>query len=42
MNDKISDIRRILNKLRDILPKSYREKIKKKLYEAEKLYEAAL
>ena len=33
---KISDIRRILNRLRDILPKKYRKQIKKKLYEIEK------
>ena len=31
----ISDIRRILNRLRDILPKRYRKEIKKKLYEIE-------
>ena len=29
-DDKISDIRRILNRLRDILPKKYRKEIKKK------------
>ena len=29
-NDKISDIRRILNRLRDMLPKGYRKEIKKK------------
>ena len=34
-DDKISDIRRILNRLRDILPKKYRKKIKKTLYEIE-------
>ena len=34
-NDKISDIRRILNRLRDMLPKRYRKEIKKKLYEIE-------
>ena len=34
-DDKISDIRRILNRLRDILPKKYRKEIKKKLYEIE-------
>ena len=34
-DDKISDIRRILNRLRDILPKRYRKEIKKKLYEIE-------
>ena len=32
-DDKISDIRRILNRLRDILPKRYRKEIKEKLYE---------
>ena len=35
-DNKISDIRRILNRLRDILPKRYRKEIKKKLYETEK------
>ena len=30
---KISDIRRILNRLKDILPKRYRKEIKEKLYE---------
>ena len=34
-DDKISDIRRILNRLRDILSKRYRKEIKKKLYEIE-------
>ena len=34
-DDKISDIRRILNRLRDILPKKYRKEIKEKLYEIE-------
>ena len=34
-DNKISDIRRILNRLRDILPKKYRKEIKKKLYEIE-------
>ena len=34
-DDKISDIKRILNRLRDILPKKYRKEIKKKLYEIE-------
>ena len=29
-DDKISDIRRILNRLRDMLPKRYRKEIKKK------------
>ena len=33
--NKISDIRRILNRLRDILPKRYRKEIKEKLYEIE-------
>ena len=32
---KISDIRRILNRLRDILPKKYRKQIKKTLYKKE-------
>ena len=34
-NNKISDIRRILNRLRDILPRKYRKEIKDKLYEIE-------
>ena len=34
-DDKISDIRTILNRFRDILPKRYRKEIKKKLYEIE-------
>ena len=34
-DDKISDIRRILNRLRDILPRKYRKEIKEKLYEIE-------
>ena len=34
-DDKISDKRRILNRLRDILPKRYGKEIKKKLYEIE-------
>ena len=34
-DDKVSDIRRILNRLRDILSKRYRKEIKKKLYEIE-------
>ena len=34
-NSKISDIRRILNRLRDVLPKRIRKEIKKKLYEIE-------
>ena len=33
--DKISVIRRILNRLRDILPKKYRKEIKKKLCDIE-------
>ena len=33
--DKISDIRRILNRLRDVLPRKYRKEIKEKLYEIE-------
>ena len=28
-DDKVSDIKRILNRIRDILPKRYRKKIKK-------------
>ena len=31
-DNKISDIRRILNRLRDILPRKYRKEIKEKLY----------
>ena len=31
-DDKISDIKKILNRLRDILPKKYRKEIKKNLY----------
>ena len=34
-DNKISDIRRILNRLRGILPRKYRKKIKEKLYEIE-------
>ena len=34
-DNKISDIRRILNRLRDILPKTYRKEVKEKLYEIE-------
>ena len=34
-DDKLSDIRRIFNRLRDILPKKYRKEILKKLYEIE-------
>ena len=32
---KISDIRRIFNRLRDTLPKRYRKEIEKRLYEIE-------
>ena len=32
-DNKISDIRRILNRLRDILPRKHRKEIKEKLYE---------
>ena len=32
-DDKISDIRKIPNRLKDILPKKYRKEIKEKLYE---------
>ena len=32
-DNEISDIRRILNRLRDILPRKYRKEIKDKLYE---------
>ena len=32
-NDRISQIKKILNKLKDILTKEYRKEIKKKLYE---------
>ena len=32
-NNKINDIRRILNRLRDILPRKYRKETKEKLYE---------
>ena len=32
---KISDLRRILNRLRDIIPKRYRKEITKNLYEIE-------
>ena len=35
-DNKISDIRRILNRLRDMLHKRYRKKIKEKLYEIER------
>ena len=31
-DDKISHIKKILNRLRDILPKKYRKEIKKNLY----------
>ena len=34
-DNKISDIRRALNRLRDILPKKYRKEIKEKLYAVE-------
>ena len=34
-DDKISDIKRILNTLRDIPPRKYRKEIKKKLYDIE-------
>ena len=34
-DNKISDIRRILNRLRDILPRKYRKGTKEKLYEME-------
>ena len=34
-DNEISDIRRIINRLRDILPKKYRKEIKDKLYEIE-------
>ena len=34
-DNKISDISRILNRLRDILPRKYRTEIKEKLYEIE-------
>ena len=34
-DNKISDIRRIFNRLRDILPRKYRKGIKEKLYEIE-------
>ena len=34
-DNKISDIRRILNRLRDVLPRKYRKIIKEKLYEIE-------
>ena len=34
-DSKISDIRRIFNRLRDTLPKRYRKEIKKRLYEIE-------
>ena len=35
-NDKISDVKKILNRLRDILPKIYKKETKKKLYEIER------
>ena len=34
-DNKISDIRRILNRLRDIMPRKYRNEIKDKLYKIE-------
>ena len=34
-DNEISDIRRILNRLRDILPRKYRKEIKNQLYEIE-------
>ena len=34
-DNKIGDIRRIFNRLRDILPRKYRKKIKEKLYKTE-------
>ena len=34
-DNKISDIRRILNRLRDILPRKYRKEIKENIYEIE-------
>ena len=34
-DNKINDIRRILNRLTDILPRKYRKEIKEKLYEIE-------
>ena len=34
-NNKISDVRRILNRLRDMLPRKYRKEIKEKLYKIE-------
>ena len=34
-DNEISDIRRILNRLRDVLPRKYRKEIKEKLYEIE-------
>ena len=34
-DNKISDIKRILNRLRDILPKRFRKKSKEQLYETE-------
>ena len=35
IDDKINHIKRILNRLRDILPRKYRKEIKEKLYEIE-------
>ena len=34
-DNRISDIRRILNRLRDVVPRKYRKKIKEKLYDIE-------
>ena len=34
-DNKISDIRRILNRLKDILPRKYRKEIKERFYEIE-------
>ena len=34
-DDKISDIKRILNRLRDIIPRKIRKEISKKIYEIE-------
>ena len=36
-NDKISDIKRILSRLRDILPQKYRKEIKKKSFRKQKI-----
>ena len=37
-NNEVSDIRRILNRLRDVLPKRDRKEIKDKLYKTEQEY----